>query len=84
MIYGVIENNTCVNAITSEFHPSLPVIPEGYWIGDYYDGTEWFHADEQSTVLRSMPEQIAVEFADRMIELDTRIAALEMTGGITK
>ena len=46
MTYGIIENGQCVNAIEADetFALSLGAvgIPEGYWIGDYYDG-EWHH-----------------------------------------
>ena len=46
MPYGIIENGQCVNAIEADetFALSLGAvgIPEGYWIGDYYDG-EWHH-----------------------------------------
>lgn len=46
MIYGIIENGQCVNAIESDKSFALSLgaveIPDGYWIGDYYDG-EWHH-----------------------------------------
>lgn len=46
MSYGIIENNKCVNVIEAEadFAESIGAveIPEGFWIGDYYDG-EWYH-----------------------------------------
>ena len=46
MSYGIIENGQCTNAIEAEsdFAESIGAveIPEGFWIGDYYDG-EWYH-----------------------------------------
>ena len=52
MTYGIIENGQCVNAIEADESVALSLgaieIPDGYWIGDYYDG-EWHH-DKPETI----------------------------------
>lgn len=45
--YAEIIDGFCVNVVEAEqdfaeINGLLP-IPEGYWIGDYYDGSTWHH-----------------------------------------
>lgn len=67
MPYGIIENGQCVNAIEADESFALSLgaveIPEGYWIGDYYDG-EWHHEkpqtiDDRVTMLESEVSDIS-------------------------
>ena len=87
MTYAIIENEKCINAIKSEtdFAESIGAvpIPDGFWIGDYYDG-EWHHEKPQKTTeLQSIGQQITDEQLDR-IEMGQAITDLELTilGGI--
>ena len=45
--YAEIVDGFCVNAVEAEpdFAEAngLPSIPDGYWIGDYFDGSAWYH-----------------------------------------
>lgn len=45
--YAEIVDGFCVNAVEAEpdFAEAngLPSIPDGYWIGDYFDGSAWHH-----------------------------------------
>ena len=74
MSYGIIENGKCINAIEADetFALSLGAveIPDGYWIGDYYDG-EWHH-EKPSTETQILQAQVA--------DLQNQILTM-MTGG---
>ena len=74
MPYGIIENGQCVNAIEADesFVLSLGAIeiPEGYWIGDYYDG-EWHH-EKPMTETEILQAQVA--------DLQNQLLTM-MTGG---
>lgn len=47
MIYGIIENNICINVIVADrqFAQSLGAVevPEGYGIGDGYKNGKWIN-----------------------------------------
>lgn len=67
MPYGIIENGQCVNAIEADeifaLSSGAVEIPDGYWIGDYYDG-EWHHEkpqtiDDRVTTLESEVSDIS-------------------------
>lgn len=52
MTYGIIENGKCINAIEADVDFAEAIgaieIPDGFWIGDYYNGG-WCH-DKPSTI----------------------------------
>lgn len=89
MAYGIIENGQCVNAIESEadFAESIGAvfIPEGYWIGDYYDG-EWHH-EKPMTETQTLGQQITDEQLERIqmgqAYTDLELALLEQGQKIT-
>lgn len=74
MPYGIIENGQCVNAIEADEAFALSIgaaeIPDGYWIGDYYDG-EWHH-EKPMTETEILQAQVA--------DLQNQILTM-MTGG---
>ena len=89
MPYGIIENGKCINAIEADetFALSLGAveIPDGYWIGDYYDG-EWYH-EKPTTEAQALGQQITDEQLER-IEMgqaytDLELALLEQGQKIT-
>lgn len=47
VVFGFIQNGVCVNVIEADElaakHIGAIPIPEGYWIGDYFDGENWSH-----------------------------------------
>lgn len=63
MIYGVVKNNTCVNAIVFDNPPTqqekeaiiqdqldaLIEMPDGFWIGDHYQNNVWEKAPKNQT-----------------------------------
>ena len=61
MIYGIIENGQCTNAIEADESFALSIgavaIPDGFWIGDYYNG-EWSH-EKPKTETEILEEQLA-------------------------
>lgn len=74
MPYGIIENGKCINAIEADetFALSLGAveIPDGFWIGDYYNG-EWSH-EKPKTETEILQAQVA--------DLQNQILTM-MTGG---
>ena len=74
MPYGIIENGKCINAIEADetFALSLGAveIPDGYWIGDYYNGG-WHH-EKPKTETEILQAQVA--------DLQNQILTM-MTGG---
>lgn len=74
MPYGIIENGQCVNAIEADEAFALSIgaaeIPDGYWIGDHYDG-EWHH-EKPMTETEILQAQVA--------DLQNQILTM-MTGG---
>lgn len=45
--YAEILNGVCTNVIETDHkfakNSGLVDIPDGYWIGDYYDGSNWYN-----------------------------------------
>lgn len=60
MKFAILQSGKCVNVIAADggFNASNVVsIPDGYWIGDYYDG-EWHH-EKPMTETEILQAQVA-------------------------
>lgn len=56
MTYAILEAGVCVNAIEAEEDYAAAIgavpLPEGFWIGDSYDGETWHKGVPPSTEAR--------------------------------
>ncbi len=78
MTYGVINNGVCVNVIVGGDSANGVPIPEGFWIGDYYDG-EWHHAPTMPITYRlDALEAQALDNTEMMVDQDYRIMCIEL------
>ena len=79
MTYGIIENGKCINAIEADVDFAEAIgaieIPDGFWIGDYYNGG-WHHEKPQPET-QSLGQQITAEQLER-IEMGQAYTDLEL------
>lgn len=78
MKFAILQSGKCVNVIAADggFNASNVVsIPDGYWIGDYYDG-EWHH-EKPTTEAQTLGQQITDEQLER-IEMGQAYTDLEL------
>lgn len=78
MIYGVMDNGMCVNAIEGAVASGAIPIPAGFWIGDYYDG-EWHHKPPMPITDRiSALESATLDNTEMAVDQDYRIMCIEL------
>lgn len=88
MPYGIIENGQCVNAIEADESFALSLgaieIPEGYWIGDYYDG-EWHH-EKPLTEAQKIEQEITTlhleQIAQGQFATDLQLSMMEENANV--
>ena len=78
MTYGVINNGVCVNVIVGGDSANGVPIPEGFWIGDYYDGG-WHHDPPAPIADRLTALEAAnLNNTEMMVDQDYRIMCIEL------
>ena len=85
-MYGaVVENGICVNVAVFADDADLVdfgavEIPDGYGIGDLFDGSSWTKAPEPEPAPEPAPEPVDkfAEIEEAYIDMDFRLTCLEL------